>query len=190
MKKEGIYKNQSLTRLKDLESFLQLIADLGEKMDLYALGGTAMVIENIKESTKDIDFITTTSQKDIRRLLTLAGLKENDSSKTCNKWYLETTRIDMFYEGVILNISLLEDWKEKSKFINKIGPINLLRMGWRDIIFTKLDRNEPRDIKDCHDIIISQKIDLKQLKEEFYNFAETSIAHYKEKFTALEGAFQ
>ena len=190
MNKENTYKNPNLTGLKELESFLQLIADLGEKIDLYAIGGTAMVIENIKESTKDIDFMTTTPQKEMRRLLTLAGLKEEDQSAACNKWYLGTTRIDLFYDGFVLNLQLSQDWKEQSKFIRQVGLIKLLRMGWRDIIFTKLDRNEPRDIEDCKDIITAQKISMKKLKAEYEEFAENSIAHYKEKFMALEGTFK
>ena len=43
-------KNQVNTSLKDLETFLQLIADLDKEVEFFAMGGTAMVLKNIKEA--------------------------------------------------------------------------------------------------------------------------------------------
>lgn len=60
---EDDYKNKESTNLEDLESFLQLIADLDYEIELFAIGGTAMILKNIKESTKDIDFLTISGQE-------------------------------------------------------------------------------------------------------------------------------
>ena len=56
---ENKYKNITLTNIEDLDSLLNLLADLNEPIELFAIGGTAMVLKKIKESTKDIDFLTT-----------------------------------------------------------------------------------------------------------------------------------
>lgn len=40
------FKNLDLTGLTDLNHFLQLIADLDEEIELFALGGTAMILSS------------------------------------------------------------------------------------------------------------------------------------------------
>ena len=69
---EDQFKNIETTRIEELESFLNLIADLDESIELFAIGGTAMVLKNIKESTKDIDFMTMESYDKMRRLFNLS----------------------------------------------------------------------------------------------------------------------
>ena len=49
MKMYEINKNLVNTGLKDLESFLQLIADLDKEIELFAMGGTAMVLKNTRK---------------------------------------------------------------------------------------------------------------------------------------------
>src|SRR3989338_10867357 len=95
-------KNPHETGIKELDSFLLLLADLDLDIELFALGGTAMVLKGIKEATKDIDFITTTPYKQFRGLLSRAGLTEHSKEKLCNIWYLGSTRIDLFYGSFIL----------------------------------------------------------------------------------------
>src|SRR3989344_5445436 len=90
---EDKYKNPSLTSSGDLDNFLNLIATLNEPLELFAIGGTAMVLKNIKESTKDIDFLTTEKYEKINKLFKLAGLKEESTGKACNIWRLDGIRI-------------------------------------------------------------------------------------------------
>ena len=184
---ENEYKNQHITALKELDSFLNLIADLDESLDLFAIGGTAMVLKNIKESTKDIDFLTTESYEKIKKLFSLAGLKEESNSKSCNIWRLEKTRIDIFYDGFIMGIPFPLDWKIKSEKLKKIGKINLYILNWYDLIITKIARSEKRDIKDIVAILQGQNLDFNLLKERYYSIAETSlIVDYDYKFKYLK----
>ena len=97
-------KNPFNTKIDELELFIQLIADLDEDIELFAMGGTAMVMKNIKEVTKDIDFLTTSDYTNINKLFKLAGLKEESNSRLCNIWRMNKTRID-----IILNCFLLSD---------------------------------------------------------------------------------
>jgi len=184
---ENKYKNPNITNIGDLNDFLNLIADLNEPLELFAIGGTAMVLKNIKESTKDIDFMTEESYEKIKRLFKLAGLKEESTDKVCNIWRLNNLRIDIFYDGFIMGIPFPDDWKEKSEKIRKIGKITLYILNWYDIIITKISRSEKRDIEDILAIIKIQKLNFELLKERYFSIAETAlITDYKYKFKYLE----
>ena len=188
---EDKYKNPIVTNLENLDTFLQLLADLNEELELYAIGGTAMILRNIKETTKDIDLLTIENQEKIRKLFNLAGLKEKDTSKLCNIWYLENIRIDLFYDEFIFGISLPNDWKDKSEHLKDIGKVKLYILNWQDIIITKIARNEQRDIDDAIDIIKAENINFEELKKRYYNLAEESIiSDYDAKFKALEKAYK
>lgn len=179
--------NRANSSLKDLESFLQLIADLDREIELFAMGGTAMVLKNIKEATKDTDFLTASDYQTINELFRLAGLREKDPSKLCNIWYLGDKRIDLFYDEFIMGITLQDDWKEMSEHIRDIGKLKLYILNWYDIIITKIARSEPRDIEDILTILKTQKIDFKALKKRYYKLAPVSlIADYDAKFRHLE----
>ncbi len=187
---EDKYKNPSLTSSGDLDSFLNLIAALNEPLELFAIGGTAMVLKNIKESTKDIDFLTTEKYEKINKLFKLAGLKEESTGKACNIWRLDGLRIDIFYDGFIMGIPFPNDWKELSQRIKEIGKVRLYILNWYDLIITKISRSETRDINDIIAIIKSQKIDFNFLKERYYSIAETSlISDFEYKFKHLEGEY-
>jgi len=228
---EDKYKNLHLTKSEDLNGFLNLIADLNEPLELFAIGGTAMVLKNIKESTKDIDFLTTEGYEkikktmghphlkvgvckapcflddpksetvrlrphskecgfrfmDIKKLFSLAGLKEESSDKICNIWRLGKTRIDIFYGGFIMGISFPADWKRLSQKIKEIGKIKLYILNWYDLIITKISRSETRDIDDIIAIIHHEGLDINLLKKRYYSIAETAlITDYDYKFKHLE----
>ena len=146
-----------------------------------------MVLKNIKESTKDIDFLTNEEYGKIKNMFILAGLKEESSSKLCNIWRLGKVRIDIFYDGFIMGVPFPKDWKEKSEKIKEIGKVKLYILNWYDLIITKISRSEKRDIEDVISIIKTQDIDFKFLKKRYYSIAETSlISNYDYKFKHLE----
>ncbi len=187
---EDKYKNPSLSSSGDLSNFLNLIAALNEPLELFAIGGTAMVLKNIKESTKDIDFLTTEKYEKINRMFKLAGLKEESSDKVCNIWRLDSLRIDIFYDGFIMGIPFPEDWKKLSEKIKEIGKIRLYILNWYDLIITKISRSEKRDIEDIIAIINSQKLNFDFLRRRYYSLAETSlISDFDYKFKHLEAEY-
>ncbi len=187
---EDNYKNTSLTSSGDLDSFLNLIAALNEPLELFAIGGTAMVLKDMKESTKDIDFLTIEKYEKINKLFKLAGLKEESNGKACNIWRLNGLRIDIFYDGFIMGIPFPSDWKELSEKVKEIGKIKLFILNWYDLIITKISRSESRDINDILTIMKSQKIDFNFLKERYYSIAENSlISDFDYKFKHLEAEY-
>jgi len=187
---ENKYKNPAYTKLEDLDNFLGVLADLNEPLELFAIGGTAMVLKRIKESTKDIDFLTSEPYERIKSLFELAGLKEESSGKACNTWRLKDLRIDIFYDSFILGINFPEDWKRLSEKIKEIGGVKLFILNWYDLIITKIARAEKRDIEDIISIIKSQNLDFDFLKERYYSIAETSlISDFDYKFRHLEAEY-
>ncbi|MBW2989205.1 nucleotidyltransferase [Candidatus Woesearchaeota archaeon] len=188
---ENKYKNPTNTKIGPLWDFIQLLADLDKEIELFAMGGTAMVLGNIKEATKDIDFLTTSDYETVKSLFKLAGLEEKSSSKLCNIWYLEGTRLDIFYDEFIMGITLPDDWKDLSEKIDKVGKVKLYILNWFDIIITKIARSEQRDIEDIMKIMSKAKIDLAKLKKRYYGLAEVSLINsYDIKFKHLEKQLQ
>jgi len=183
---ENKYKNPESSGIGELDRFLNLIADLNEKIELFAIGGTAMVLKNIKEATKDIDFYTPEPKEKIKKIFTMAGLEEKQDRAICNIWYMGKTRIDIFY-GDIMGIPFPDDWKELSEHISDKNKLKLYILNWYDIIITKISRAEERDYEDIKNIIEKQKINFKKLKERYYGLAETAlISDYDDKFKHLE----
>jgi hypothetical protein len=93
---EDKFKNNGLTDIEDLDRFINVLANIEKKVNLYALGGTAMILENIKAVTRDIDFITDTNYQEMRKYLTLAGYEEKQQSEICNIWNFDNIRVDFF----------------------------------------------------------------------------------------------
>lgn len=184
---ENKYKNEKLTGMADLDGLLNLLADLDEPLELFAIGGTAMVLKGIKAATKDIDFLTDEKYERIKRMFNLAGMKEESPQKMCNIWRLDKIRIDLFYDGFIMGIRFPDDWKKLSEKIKTTGKVKLYILNWYDIIITKISRAEERDIEDIIEIIKSQKLDFGFLKKRYYSIAETSIiSDFDYKFKHLE----
>ena len=99
----------------------------------------------------------------------------------------DNIRIDVFYEGFIMGVTLPDDWMDLSEDFGNVGRIKLYVLNWYDIIINKIARSEIRDIEDIMAIINTQKIDLIKLKKRYYDLAETSlIADYDIKFKHLE----
>lgn len=188
---ENKYKNPINTNIEDLWNFVQLLADLDKEIEFFAIGGTAMVIKNIKETTKDIDFLTTAKYETVKNLFELAGLEEKSNSKLCNIWYLDKIRIDIFYGEFIMGTTLPDDWRNLSEHIKDVGKIKLYILNWQDIIITKIARSEKRDIEDIIDIIKKNKINMAKLKKRYYGLADVSlISDYDIKFKHLERQLQ
>ncbi len=186
---ENNYKNVQETGSKDFELLLDLLSDLDKELELFALGGTAMVLADVKRATKDIDFLTTCDYESFAELMKNAGLNAHQhSSPLCGKWYLgDTTRIDVFFGETILGVTLPEDWKELSSLIQTKEKLKLYLLNWYDIIITKIARSEERDIHDIIAILKKEKVDFEKLKKRYYSIAETSlIQDYDLKFKLLE----
>lgn len=138
---------------KDLLNWLEKIdSKLKKKITLIAVGGTAMTLLNLKESTIDVDFDVNKEDYD---------LFKNAIDKTF--------RVDIFIDGYIFSEQLPDDYAEIAFDFKNPGfkKINLKILHPIDIILTKAARYNARDEDDIAALVKKTKIDIERLKSRF-----------------------
>lgn len=178
--KEEIDADRLYNLLRSISKFIDI------KIRLYALGGTALTILNIKKSTLDIDINIDTKKEYDYLLKTFEeiGFERKGSLRWISQ---EGLAFDVFYGSNILGTNLLSDCLEKSKFIKSFGTIELFTLHPYDIIISKLARGEiPRDFDDIKSIFENEKIELDELVSRYKETMETStVGEYKQKLLDL-----
>ena len=168
----SIVRNIIKTNKQILLDFLKNIDDkLPHKITIIAVGGTALTLLNIKESTKDIDF-DFPQKKELNTINKL--FSDLDFEAMGNSWL--TTgglRLDLFTGGYIFNIQLLKDYIEESKPIWELNNITLKALSLYDIIITKIGRGDERDFDDIKQIYSTNKIDNDVLIKRYFKSAES-----------------
>ncbi len=177
--KKEINANELFELLESLSKFIE------KKTKMYALGGTALTILNIKQSTLDID-INIHSDKEYKYICKI--FEQIGFEKTGHiRWITqEGLAFDVFHSSYILGTDLLPDCLEKSKHIQSFGKIELYTLSLYDVIISKLARGDSRDFDDVKRIFEKEKIDLKELVSRYKETMQTSIvANYKQKLLDL-----
>ena len=136
------------------EPLLQLISEidshLTKEISVYAVGGTAMTLLNLKASTKDIDF----------------NLKHSDLEefKKALSRTIHGYRIDIYADGLIFTQQLPPDYEKKAiKIETKLKNIKLYSIHPLDIVVTKIGRLNERDWEDIQDCIKKYGLTKKQV---------------------------
>jgi len=178
-------QNEKEISTEELFELIESISKFIEKeIKIYALGGTALTILNIKKSTRDIDInIETNSEYQyICKIFDDLGFERNGI-----RWISqEGLAFDMFHGSNILGTELLPDCIKKSKFIKSFGNIKLYILPLEDIIISKLARGDSRDFDDIREILKFKKIDLRKLVQRYKETMEISVvANYKQKLLDL-----
>jgi len=170
------------------DELLELIESISKYVEkeikMYALGGTALTILNIKKSTRDID-INIESNAEYNYICKI--FEDLGFERKGIRWFSqEGLAFDMFYESNILGTELLSDCITKSKFIKSFGNIQLYTLPLEDIIISKLARGDLRDFDDIKMILETNKIDLNYLVQRYNETMKTSIvANYQQKLLDL-----
>jgi hypothetical protein len=154
-----------ITKQDLLDWLKQIDKNLKKKMTIIAVGGTAMTLLNLKESTKDVDFCVETNNYN----------KFKELSKS------NIFIVDIFQEGYIFTLQLPEDYKKKSsKHKQKFKYLDLRVLMLEDIIITKTARLNTRDIEDIKILSETGKINLNRLKERFKEVYTTFAGNEKD----------
>lgn len=167
------------TLLESLATFVE------EKVQMYALGGTALTILGLKQSTLDIDINIDSSKQYqyICELFKRIGFKKIGGIRWLTQ---EGLAFDLFYGSDILGTALRPDCLELSKFIKSFGNIDLYTLSLYDIIISKLARGDERDFNDIRNILEKEKIDLQKLTERYLETMDVSVVgQYKQKLLDL-----
>lgn len=138
-----------------LVDFLKEIdKEFGRRIQLNAVGGTAMTLLKLKTSTIDIDFdMSSEDKKEFQRVLEIIphGFK-----------------IDIFTSGYIFSQQLPEDYLENLQSIDeKFSKIQLFTIAPIDIVATKISRLNDRDMQDIESCITKFKIKKEDIIKRF-----------------------
>jgi len=153
--------------------------ELKNKITIVAIGGTAMELLGIKETTKDIDF-NIPSDNDY-----------NEFERAINKIGLNI-KIDYYEKNAIFSEALPMDYlKIAIKYKSKFGKIELYILNPIDIVCSKIGRLSDIDIIDIRQCIKYYNITRSQIKERAmqYGHAGNDQLYYDNLQTALEILF-
>lgn len=177
--KQNISAEGLFTLLKSISPFVE------RKIRMYALGGTALTILNIKRSTLDIDMNIDSHAEytSLCKIFEQIGFEKTGSIR----WFTqEGLAFDIFYGSNILGTALLPDCLANAKFIQSFGNIELYTLSFEDIIISKLARGDSRDFDDIKSILAHAQIDMANLIARYRKTMEVSIvSNYKQKLLDL-----
>ena len=165
-------------------SLLNISKFIEKEIKMYALGGTALTILNIKKSTRDVD-INIESNAEYQYICKI--FDDLGFERKGIRWISqEGLAFDMFHGSNIMGTELLPDCIDKSKFIKSFGNIQLYTLPLEDIIISKLARGDARDFDDIKNILEVEKINFKKLVQRYKDTMEISIvANHKQKLLDL-----
>lgn len=135
-----------------LMGFLEQIdKELGRRITVIAVGGTAMTLLDLKPSTIDVDF-------DLND-------EDADELERALKTVPHGFRIDIFSNGLIFSQQLPEDHFRKSIPVKTFKNIVLYALHPLDIVLTKTGRLNERDLQDIGACIEKFKLTGEQIDE-------------------------
>ena len=176
--------NKEINAEKLFELLESLSKFIEREVSMYALGGTALTILGIKNSTMDID-INIGSEREyeyICKIFEQIGFEKKGEIR----WFTqEGLAFDLFHSSNILGTDLLPNCLKNSKYIKSFGNIKLYTLSLYDIIISKLARGDPRDFDDIKSTL-ENKIDIQILVKRYKETMENSVvSNYKQKLLDL-----
>jgi len=140
----------------DLFNFLEeLNKELGKKITLIAVGGTAMTLLDLKPSTIDIDFTIPSS--------------DFPEYKRAEKNVPHGYKIDIYLDGCIFSQNLPDDYLVKSTEIANLEHLSLRALHPVDIVVTKIGRLHEKDLADIEKCIKAYDLKKEQIKNRAVN---------------------
>src|SRR3989344_2281362 len=170
---------------------------LSKRLQVYAIGGTAMMLRGIKNSTLDIDLVfnNRTDREEFMNALRRLGAKESDvtlvyglKNNTPLMLKLNNFRFDMFMNKIITS-TFSDAMKERAKHTHEFGNLIVKVADPNDILIMKSATPREKDIDDI--IVISNKshidwwIIVDEAKEQVRLGNETAILGLGEKLEKL-----
>lgn len=179
---------------KQQNMFLDIARNLKKEIEVYAIGGTAMMLLGLKDSTADIDLVFTKNEE--REIFIEAAKKVGwlyyDSAiiygERKNKPIMlkfGDARLDLFVNEVI-DFSFSKTMQSRAKVIRQFDKNLILKIAdVHDIILMKCATDRIKDIDDVRAIIENKKIDFDIL----INEAEIQLSFGKERAILELGTF-
>lgn len=162
---------------------------LPRKLTLIAVGGTALTLLGKKASTRDVDFcfLDKASMRSFISLAEKLGYKRAGPNRFIGKGIA----IDIYSDGYIFCVQLLNDYAKKAVKIKEMQKIDLYSLAPMDLLITKAARFNDRDKEDMLAIIQSFDVAQKELVMRWIDTMEFSLVRdAKENLSLLLDLFK
>lgn len=185
----------------DIEQQERLFVGIGDilekKIIVYAIGGTAMMLRGIKNSTLDVDLVfdKKRDREEFMNALKKLGAKESDvtliyglKDNTPAMLEFNNCRFDMFLTKVITS-TFSDAMKGRAAQTHEFGNLIIKAADTNDILIMKSVTSRAKDLEDIITIINKSKIDWDIIVEEAneqVNFGnESAVLSLGEKLEKL-----
>lgn len=143
--------------------FEQIADLLRSEVNVYLVGGGAMSLRNLKDTTKDIDLVTANTT-DYERLLTTLGDLGYEEVTNLGEEYRQLgarlcvenddgCRIDLFNEQVANKLILSDGMCKRSEELFSYGQLSVWLVSLEDIFLFKAVAKRPDDIDDMNTLV-------------------------------------
>ena len=185
----GIQEQQNL--------FLRIAERLPKKIEVYAIGGTAMIFLGLKDKTLDVDLVFSNieDRKIFKETAKLLDFKESSAEivygkkeNTPEMVVISDVRLDLFLFKIVSSY-FSEPMQKRATQIHEFGNLIIKVADLSDILIMKSVTSRTKDIEDIISIIDKTKIDwnvlVSEAEEQVRLGNETAIIGLGEKLERL-----
>lgn len=167
------------------------------RVRLVACGGTALTLQDIKESTRDVDFVVPDGDEYDALIRTIRKLGYRPASG--QGWAIERDPFifDLFKGQRVFTTGLLDSPLDAGKHIpiREIGKLKISALNDLDLVISKMFRGDEIDVQDCMALIKARggAFDVEALKARYKETASHDVGeqrilgHLKYLLSELEG---
>lgn len=176
-----------MINLEDHANLLKAISQkLKKKIIVYAIGGTAMMLQGLKDSTVDIDLVFENDgdKEEFKAAAKSLGYKDMDPSKvygpkdnTPDMLTLGNERFDLFVDKII-DYTFSDTMKKRSSKTYEFSKNLILKIAdYHDIIILKCATKRTKDMDDIKSIIETKEINWDTIIDESKKQLELGEEH-------------
>lgn len=177
-----------------LESWEEYIPS---RIRLVACGGTALTLQDIKESTRDVDFVVPDGDEYDALIRTIKKLGYRPASGS--GWAIDGDPFifDLFKGQRVFTTGLLDSPLEAGRHIplREIGKLQISALNDLDLVISKMFRADAIDVQDCSALIKARggAFDVEALKARYRETASFDVGerrvlgHLDRLLSELEG---
>jgi len=190
---------EKFEKKKSTEIFSEIEKHLEEPVNIFLIGGNALMEHGIKTATKDIDLVVASEQGagELTKAITKTGFdivkpKELQYLKLGSALMLEKKgrpRIDLFVKKICNCLDFSERMQKRSLCIGG-GRLRLFKTSLEDVFLLKSVSSRDSDLVDCKAILSKKALDwntiMKEIREQKENMDKLQELTIIDHFEALE----
>lgn len=151
-----------ISEFKQIEDlFKEIDGKLTKKVNIYIIGGAALLFEGLKPATKDIDLILENESEFsiFNKALISLNFKQEVPTNAYKKMELDTImiredyRIDAFLKKVCKKFALSKNMIKRSDELLNLKNIIVYKCSNEDIFLFKSMTERPGDLEDCVELV-------------------------------------